>query len=175
MSSSNFAKHLNKAKEFKEEGNKLFKENEFGKAMFQYHMGIMELKAIFSQLESSGLINQAAPKTADEETIALFVTLNSNLGMCSLKEGRPERCVKSCSEALKKDPNHQKSLYRRGKAYMEPSTDTHTRDLMKAREDLEAAQKLSPNDKPTQTLIQRLEKMEAKEQKEMQKTYQKMF
>ena len=92
--------------------------------------------------------------------------------MCNLKEGRPERAVKACGEALKKDPKHQKSLYRRGKAYMEKS-DVH--DLVKAREDLEEAKRLAPEDQATKVLLQRLEKMEAIEAKEMQKQYAKMF
>lgn len=178
MSASTGELKLKKAREFKDQGNDFFKAEDFGKAMFQYHCGILEVKAIISQ--NSKELKGFVPSSAKiEVTVAefqeaenLFVFLSSNLALCQLKLGKIDRAIKSCTEALNVDPKHSKSLYRRGKAYLEKS---EWRDLEKSRHDLEEAKRLSPDDKAIDSLLQHLTKLENEENQSMKKQYAKMF
>jgi len=167
-----------KGSEYKEKGNVCFKSEDFGNAMFQYHCGILEVKTIISQnsQQMKGLVPASSKMEVTEQEYRdaenLFVFLSSNLAMCQLKLGKIDRAIKSCSDALSVDPNHSKSLYRRGKAYLEKS---EWRDLEKSRQDLEAAQKVSPDDKAIGLLLAHLEKLETEEKEKMKKQYAKMF
>ena len=161
MSASSAQEKLKKGNEYKEKGNAYFKAEDFGNAMFQYHCGILEVKAITSQnsQQMKGLIPASSKMEVTEQEYRdadnLFVFLSSNLAMCQLKLGKIDRAIKSCSDALSIDPNHSKSLYRRGKAYLEKS---EWRDLEKARKDLETAQKVAPEDKAIALLLTHLGK-----------------
>jgi len=178
MSASPAQQKLKNGSEYKEKGNTLFKAEDFGNAMFQYHCGILEVKTIISQnsQQMKGLIPASSKMEVTEEEYReaenLFVFLSSNLAMCQLKLGKLDRAIKSCSDALSIDPNHAKSLYRRGKAYLENS---EWRDLEKSRLDLEAAKKITPDDKAIDLLLARLEKLEDEENQAMRKQYAKMF
>mmetsp|Transcript_21783 Transcript_21783/g.29980 ORF Transcript_21783/g.29980 Transcript_21783/m.29980 type:complete len:186 (+) Transcript_21783:109-666(+) len=169
---------IQKARDYKDAGNSLFKEDEFEKAKFQYHLGILEVKSLLSQQDSKMtalLPSSATTKLSEEETKEvqeLSVFLHSNLALCNLKEGKPERAVKACTEALNINPKHQKSLYRRGKAYLENSS---VRNLELARADLELAKELAPSDKATESLLKKLKVLEEKEEQVLKKQYAKMF
>ena len=56
-----------------------------------------------------------------------------NLGLCYLKLNRYHHAINYCSQALDKDENNEKALYRRGLAYL------NVGELNKARVDLQLA------------------------------------
>lgn len=60
-----------------------------------------------------------------------------NLGLCYLKLGKYHHAINYCSQALDKDDENDKALYRRGLAYMRVG------ELKRARTDLRKAQDLT--------------------------------
>jgi peptidylprolyl isomerase len=82
------------------------------------------------------------PLTEEQVTLlrTLRVSLPANKAMADLKLGDFYACIKSATEALKFDPSHVKSLFRRGCAKNQVG------DFDEAKEDLKKAQLLAPTD-----------------------------
>tara|TARA_R110002050_G_scaffold44003_2_gene105063 strand:+ start:605 stop:1135 length:531 start_codon:yes stop_codon:yes gene_type:complete len=171
---------LQDARDYKEAGNNLFREKDFEKALYNYHMGVITLKAITRQSASGsmagipGMSSRMKEYSGEEKAEAneLIVLLHSNIAQCALSQDRPQRAIAETTSALAIDPAHVKSLYRRAIARMAPG-DLH--DTEKARTDLEEAFRLSPDDKAVLAAMKKLKALEAKELEKQKASYAKMF
>jgi tetratricopeptide (TPR) repeat protein len=151
---------IEEAQRLKTEGNGFVKAQNFKKAISCYLRSHMFISGPgFSEDNGGGMGalagQQNGVKLSDEQKAVveqLVNSMNSNLALCYLKEGRNEKCVERASAVLKNDSDNTKCLFRRGVAR------ANLNDFDRAREDLEAAEKLSPDDKGTKREIAKLNK-----------------
>jgi len=118
----------------KAEGNDAFKAKDFQGAFKCYQKGIGALKDVVGEDGDSSEEDDAAKVETD--IVTLWVTLNSNLAMAALKLAKESEGIEACTAALKKDPNHLKSIFRRCQCYI------NTGNLEQAVEDCARGQEL---------------------------------
>jgi tetratricopeptide (TPR) repeat protein len=99
----------------------------------------------------------------------LILSTNSNLALCYHKVGQPDKVIAFASKALQAQPQHVKSLFRRGAAYRSIGA------LDLARIDLTAAVALCPADAAIRTELRRLRADEAKQEEGVRKQFAGMF
>jgi len=75
--------------------------------------------------------------TALRYIVEVEVPVCLNLGLCYLKLGHNHHAINYCSQALEKDEDNEKALYRRGLAYM------NVGELNRAQRDLSRANDLT--------------------------------
>lgn len=95
------------AKQFREAGNKLFKEQNYGLACVEYRKGLLQYDYTFPE--------------GDEEILAVDqakLALHLNLAACKIQLDDYNEALTNCRCALQIDPNSCKALYRRGIAQM---------------------------------------------------------
>ncbi|CAL8071883.1 unnamed protein product [Calicophoron daubneyi] len=114
----------------REEGNQLYAKGDYEGASARYK----EALAVLEQLSLREKPGDPEWVELDQARVPLFV----NLAQCQFKMKEYYAVIESTSEALSRDPNNVKALYRRSKAY------TETWDLDLAAEDLKTVAKLMP-------------------------------
>ena len=140
----------------KEAGNAAFAGGDVRTALDEWAAGLDALRALPASAGATAAaaaedddnedgeppLSAGAPLEASqlEQLRALRVTLPSNKAMAELKLGLFAEAARSAGEALKADPQHPKSLFRRGVAR------ARLGDLADARADLTAAARLAPGD-----------------------------
>mmetsp|Transcript_12983 Transcript_12983/g.16139 ORF Transcript_12983/g.16139 Transcript_12983/m.16139 type:complete len:190 (-) Transcript_12983:828-1397(-) len=157
-SSERAVENIKEATKFKEEGNELFKQKEYKKAIrkyrtvFAYVNGLLDSSHELAQYTAKKADGEAdlLTKTQSETIKALKVSCYSNLAQCYLFLNKPEQCIKCCSDAEKilKDESNAKILYRKGQAYMMVT------DFEKAKPCLVSAIKLEPNNKSMRNTLE---------------------
>lgn len=98
----------------KQNGNILATRNDYYNAVKHYNKSLFALKMIFDHEDNLISDEETAVKYIKE--IELPVCLN--LALSYLKIEQYHYAIKYASQALDKDPENQKALYRRGRAYM---------------------------------------------------------
>ncbi|KAG0053328.1 Peptidyl-prolyl cis-trans isomerase D [Gryganskiella cystojenkinii] len=151
-------------------GNNFFKAGEYEKAMIKYTKAIRYLneKPVFDSEDPEDLI---------KDFYAVKIPCYLNRGFSALKLDRPAMTIKDMTSVLDMEAKYlsnadkTKAYFRRGSAYLK----TSTLDLELAKQDLEHAKKLSPNDAGVQRELDNVKaKLTAKRDKE-KKAYAKMF
>eukprot|EP00054_Salpingoeca_dolichothecata_P021427 m.137152 g.137152 ORF g.137152 m.137152 type:complete len:191 (+) comp23980_c1_seq5:52-624(+) len=140
-----FQEDFEKAKTHKAQGNELFKQGEHQKALREYHLAHLHTKAIntgqqFSKQSFAGVAEKPMPANFTKEVKETHISLLNNMAACHTKLARWERVISLTTELLGMDGNNKKALFRRCQAYIE------TKQLIKARPDVEAGLKLAPTD-----------------------------
>ncbi|KNE70110.1 hypothetical protein AMAG_15087 [Allomyces macrogynus ATCC 38327] len=141
--------HLRIALEKKDVGNNYFKANDINQAMRAYHEAILYLRTMVPRPKKNGdgvsesavaRSASAVPPAILAEATTNLIAVYSNLAACHTKTERWNRVIDCCNKALDYDPDHVKSLYRKGLALnREGRVDQANKVLRRALE-------LAPND-----------------------------
>lgn len=130
------AEKVEAAEKKKEAGNAAFSKGDLFEAISQYSKGI----DVVQYVDESDTAYDPLPEEKRASTRTLKVTLHSNKAMACLKAKDWSEAIKAATAALKIDPQHAKSLFRRGTAY------SHLAKIDEAKADLAKAAELSPGD-----------------------------
>lgn len=149
---------IEKARAEKDRGNSLFTKGEHKDALAAYH---------FSKLYIKGLMNVTTEQ--QEEIKAIELSCNLNMAAVYIKFSWWDKAIKVATQVLESDANNVKALFRRGKAHLELN------NCDKARTDLIAAIKLSPNDKALRDEYQRLQAKEADQARQAKSVFKNIF
>jgi len=127
MATEDCTDRLAKAVSHKEEGNTFFKSGDLEKAGRSYRRGAAALKGLNEN------------NTGDDQVRSLLLSLQTNLSMVCLKQGKHAMSRDVASKALDVDARNVKALYRRAVANRKMG------DFDKARTDLKNALMWDPN------------------------------
>eukprot|EP00816_Leptocylindrus_hargravesii_P001839 CAMPEP_0196809880 /NCGR_PEP_ID=MMETSP1362-20130617/9751_1 /TAXON_ID=163516 /ORGANISM="Leptocylindrus danicus, Strain CCMP1856" /LENGTH=542 /DNA_ID=CAMNT_0042184699 /DNA_START=11 /DNA_END=1636 /DNA_ORIENTATION=+ len=140
---------ITKALTLKEEGNAHFKSGELDRAGRSYRRGASTLKTLNEN------------NTGDEQVKVLLLSLQTNLSLVCLKQGKAAMSRDVATKALEIDEKNIKALFRRAVAYRSLG------NLDKANKDLRKALKLNPDNREVKReLISIKKQVEADKAKE---------
>ncbi|XP_067685280.1 inactive peptidyl-prolyl cis-trans isomerase FKBP6-like [Haliotis asinina] len=153
-----FSKLRQVAHSEKQEGNEYYHCNNFRKAVGKYQLAVR-------------IMEDAHLKDYKEqqEQRKLLLKLYLNLALCCEKMGEVRRALHNCASAYRLDPKNAKVLYHYGKSYR------MDKNFKMARQFLERAQKLQPNDSKLNKEIQELNKFERQFAEIERETCRRMF
>lgn len=160
--------YLKTGQGLREEGNKLFKEGDYKKALTKYTKVFLWVNGLNSggiaevMAANDGARGPTPPATGVNGVIReLRVSTNLNCSVCYLKLGDTTRAVDFAQRAVDLDSENKKSVYRRGQALLAKG------ELDGAQRDLNIAAVAFPADKGVKEDIKKLaEKFKAITQKE---------
>lgn len=134
----------------KNEGNRAFTGGDLYGALEEYKEGWKVIEYLNEESVAS-----YDPLTENSKTLlrTLHVTLQSNMAMVYLKLENYREAMKAADTALKHDPNHAKSLFRRGTAR------AHIGMHEEAKADLQQAAKLAPTDAGIRAELERIKQI----------------
>eukprot|EP00462_Mataza_sp_D1_P001798 CAMPEP_0175097478 /NCGR_PEP_ID=MMETSP0086_2-20121207/5307_1 /TAXON_ID=136419 /ORGANISM="Unknown Unknown, Strain D1" /LENGTH=189 /DNA_ID=CAMNT_0016370989 /DNA_START=25 /DNA_END=594 /DNA_ORIENTATION=- len=168
------------AEQLKAEGNALFGQGQFQKAIskyvkiFAWTTGLKQPQMGMESLLAQNP-NNVLPTVTDElsqRIDAIQLSANLNATQCYLKLNDPARALKFANKALELDQQNIKALFRRGLAF------AGLRDNDSAERDLAQALALSPNDTGIQKTLKavraKLKAEEKKHAKKWQGAFEKM-
>ncbi|XP_018014269.1 peptidyl-prolyl cis-trans isomerase D [Hyalella azteca] len=138
----------------KSSGNHFFKNQDYPEAIFKYRKCLCYMEHVegLSSTPSLPPFSKEPPEPRPEpralpseeeqlELQSLRVSCLLNRALCFTKSGKTHAAVLDCDQVLSLDPSNAKALFRRGQAL-------HLcKDFSSARESLEQARKIVPNDK----------------------------
>jgi len=134
-------------------GNNIIKSGDASNAMIAYDKALNYLSSEVGSIDIQDL----------EQSLLL------NISLCYLKLGRLEDVISSCKMVLEKHASNVKAMFRIAQAYIALN------EIAKAKEYLDKAQNLEPNDKGIHEELKKI-KLWGKDQKQKEKTlYSKMF
>jgi FK506-binding protein 4/5 len=142
----------------KEEGNELYKQGKYQRAIKKY-------KKVGSFLDS----DYSFTDEEKEQAKPLKVTAHLNISACNLKMKNYRSCIENCDKALKLDANNVKALFRKGQAL---SALIEWKD---AEECLNKALSLDSQNKEIQREIALLKRKVAEQDKKDKKIYANIF
>lgn len=121
---------IRSCREFKDQGNILFREGQFGAAAERYRKVLIYYEYMFPDDGSA------------EERTAAAIRMDSvlNYAACAIRVGLYDEAIEHLDQALYSDVKNVKALYRRAQAYR------HKDEFAKARADISAALALAPKD-----------------------------
>jgi len=179
----NSVERLNFAKDLKEEGNKLFKEEKYVQAAEKYEDCLKALRYVNMNVQdqdayyASATNDEEVNEKVDAESVAVDqaevnqvnVAALNNLALCKFKIGEHNKAEAAATLALSLEPDNPKSLFYRGRAR------TELGNLQAAREDLIAAIEKQPDNKRAQFELEKVEKKLSSQAKTEKKVYAAMF
>lgn len=130
----NLVERMLEAHQSKEKGNDLFKQNDLAGAKSAYEDALNKVSD-YNEAKAIGTITDAQLQS---EVRNLVLSLRGNLAMVASKESSFSQAITQSTLALKIDPNHVKSLYRRGSARAK------LLEYEEAKDDLKRALELEP-------------------------------
>lgn len=146
----------------KEEGNELFKGNNFKLAAIRYHKSLQHINNFYDLTNDD-----------KEEISKIKLSLYLNLSSCYIKLDSWEQVLRNCNDAITIDNNNVKGYYRRSTYY------EHKKDYDKALSDLKKCQEInsanSIEDKLVTKALERIKKEIAKEKNKEKKMWGKAF
>ena len=172
------------AEPIKAEGNALFAEGKYAKAMDKYTEAVAVLRywnrvaADKEQRLECHRDDEALPEDSPERRAAtrFLLSVFLNAAACALKmrppRGDPEQVVWICGEALAMDPRCAKAYYRRAMARVQMDT---AAALETAVADLKRASALAPNDATVRAALETHRAACDAQRKKDKKTYGVMF
>lgn len=142
----------------KEEGNLLFKNGKYQRAVKKYEKAI-------------DFINEDEPFEDDDQKIvkSLRVSCWLNGAAACLKRNYFQEAIKQCSKVLEVESCNVKALYRRAQAFME------TADLHLAELDIKKALEIDPQNREVKLIQKTLKQLQAENNKRDAKFYTSMF
>mmetsp|Transcript_31 Transcript_31/g.63 ORF Transcript_31/g.63 Transcript_31/m.63 type:complete len:209 (-) Transcript_31:74-700(-) len=160
------ADRIRQAEALKEEGNDLFRRGKIRKARVKYSTVFAYIKGLGSSSSSSssssgddggGMAGMASsvlgidrPTVEEDRRIReLRISCESNIALCRFKLGDYESSIDSSDRVLAIDPDHAKSLYRKGAALSRLDRDLETaRDCLRKAVDLDSGDDKSKSGGP---------------------------
>lgn len=130
----NLVERMLEAHQSKEKGNDLFEQNDLAGAKSAYEDALNKVSD-YNEAKAIGTITDAQLQS---EVRNLVLSLRGNLAMVASKESSFSQAITQSTLALKIDPNHVKSLYRRGSARAK------LLEYEEAKDDLKRALELEP-------------------------------
>lgn len=146
------AERLADATKLKDSGNKLFQEKKFKEALSAYQEGV-----------------ELVDGSSNAELEAVYVALKLNCAQACISAADYASAVVHANEAIKKDPNNVKALYRRGLAR------NHLGLSEEALEDLNLALEKDPENKAVKTEIAKAKKAIADAKKKTKAAFGNFF
>ncbi|XP_016455639.1 peptidyl-prolyl cis-trans isomerase FKBP62 isoform X2 [Nicotiana tabacum] len=142
----------------KEEGNLLFKNGKYQRAMTKYEKAV-------------DYINEDGTFEDDDQRLvkSLRVSCWLNGAACCLKQNDFQEAIKQCSKVLEIESCNVKALYRRAQAFME------TADLHLAELDIKKALEIDPQNREVKLIQRTLKQLQAESNKKDAKVYTTMF
>lgn len=176
---------ITQAEAYKDEGNRHYREGNYKRALGAYHKVFCYVNGLQAPADCPadaagagfagipGIPSGFAPASQiPRESLPAVKMLKQstrlNMAACYLKLGEHQKCVDACTTALELGSN-SKAHFRRGQAYAE------LRNLTAARNDLEKAHKLAPDDKTVSAELKKLRAGFAKGDENERKQFAKMF
>lgn len=173
---------LRQAEAHKDEGNKFFKDGNYKKALGAYHkvfcyvnglqapsaMSSSDVKDGDSSPGRSASSSSQVPKDRVDDLRKLKQSSRLNMAACYLKLEEHQKCVDACTKAMELGSS-AKAYFRRGQAYLE------LRNLSGARNDLEKARELTPNDPAIIAELRKLRSALGQANPKERASYKKMF
>jgi FK506-binding protein 8 len=106
----------------KEQGNKLFKDGEYMKAIKQYKKGILRTRGLVARTAAMAMFalgrgTEPLSEEQEAELVRLTQSLHANLSACYLKLSEWDKAVRYAAVVLDSDPGNVKSMLRLGQAY----------------------------------------------------------
>ncbi|EIN09705.1 TPR-like protein [Punctularia strigosozonata HHB-11173 SS5] len=104
------------AQKLKDQGDQAFKAGDARGALVHYHQSLMYVKGISrntTDAMSGGANDGTRPKTEVDE---FEEKIYANMSACHLKTENWRRAVETADQALKKNPDNWKAMFRKGKA-----------------------------------------------------------
>jgi len=173
---------LDKALEFKEQGNSFYKEQNFKKAAKSYHKAILYLKGIDTDLHGTPAFLQGASvdpnhdkhidKEVEEKCIQTNISVYNNLCACLLQQAdsSSERIKQLAEIVIELDKNNEKAWYRRGQACVK------LKDFETAKESFSKVTEISGGkNKDVAKWIRQCDVQLEKNKNKEKKMYQEMF
>lgn len=150
-------------------GNLCVQKQNYEQAIAHYNKALLGMKMLF-QMEQDPVI------TSKEQAVKFIkeieVTCCTNLAHCYVKIEQYHHAIKYASQALEKDPENKKALFRQGVAY------TNIGELEKAREVLTQVIELDGDEGEKKAATDALQKVKSKEmlnKKNEKQMLQRMF
>jgi len=168
-------------------GNDLFKAQKYKEALSKYKKAIRYInKKTKATTTDTGLSSDSddepqttdnEPQTTDEKAkdasleVLKKVLLPSllNSAACKLKLNESASAIDDCNTVLLLDDKNVKALYRRAQANIKMS------DLVEAKNDLQSALNISPDDKAVRTEMTRVKKLVEQQRQKEKQMYSKLF
>jgi tetratricopeptide (TPR) repeat protein len=167
------AEKLAKALEYREKGNGFFKAGAYKKALLQYARVHAYMHCLVAD-ESMAQYQQAArvlpPTEAEKQAIKdMQVATYSNMGICDLKLKQPQKAMVNLDKALQMAPTHGKALCNKGRAFIA------MKDLDRAKDCLQEAQLLHPDDALIRKELDRLPALYKKQEEKEKGMWKRAF
>jgi len=171
---SDASANIAKAQALKDQGNAAFKEAKYSEAIAAYHQIFMYVHGYSQGSGGSSKMPGQTTQPVSAEEMAQIRDLKlahfSNLAMCHLKRGpNYEKARVNCSKALELDPRNVKALFRRGKCHAQLG------NLDEAKEDLDRALALQPENKDAVRELRALKSLFATQRKKEQRKFAGLF
>ncbi|KAJ1431003.1 hypothetical protein B484DRAFT_418587 [Ochromonadaceae sp. CCMP2298] len=141
---------IEKAADYKNQGNECFKEGAYKKAMVNYSKGLAFTKGLPGRSKGmDGLSKMAMENCKAKETITpeqdaacneLEVILKTNIATCCLRLDNPQKALIAAKEALDINPSYWKGLLRKAEALL------CLKDLDRAAQALTEAAAIAPEE-----------------------------
>lgn len=143
-------------------GNTLYKEKQFEKAKKKYSKALRYIEHFKDEAD----LEEDEEKDIDQnQTLSLYL----NLAACKLQLKDFENSVEDCDKALEIDEENCKALFRKGQALV------NMKDWEKAKECLQQAVSVEPNDKGIRRELERAKKGKEADLMKEKQMYAKMF
>ena len=175
--SSTIADRISQAEELKKAGNGYFQKGKYRKARVKYSTVFAYIKGLGAGGSEQGMAQYASalrldrPTPDEEQTIrALSVSCSSNIALCYFKLKEYEPCIEHSDRVLAIDPDHVKSLYRKGAALSRLDRDLETaRGCLRKAVDLDPGKNSAAAAKELTRVRRKLRDQEAKSDKKLAK------
>jgi len=131
---------LEKAGEYKEEGNKYFKEQLYKKAIISYGKSLAYVRGLKGR-RSKAMMKTLMPtydnndsilmSDEDDNTAMLLESIvETNIGICHCKLGDPRKSLDNFDKALVVDPKYWKAILRKSEAYLQLNLFSQARNAL---------------------------------------------
>jgi peptidylprolyl isomerase len=158
------------ARKRKAEGTAKFGEKSWALAADSYEDAVAYAQELIDsgggEEDASGA---ATPAALTDEALALYLSCLGNASQCYINMGDYPSAIGNAAKVLEKEPANVKALYRRGLSRIK----TGILDL--AKQDLMAAYKLDPENKPVKAELKKLKLARAKAKEDEKKAFGGLF
>eukprot|EP00928_Gymnodinium_smaydae_P060583 TRINITY_DN4429_c0_g1_i1.p1 TRINITY_DN4429_c0_g1~~TRINITY_DN4429_c0_g1_i1.p1 ORF type:complete len:386 (-),score=84.16 TRINITY_DN4429_c0_g1_i1:219-1376(-) len=168
------AEQIRQAEAYKDEGNRLYSEQSYKRALGAYHKVFCYVNGLQVPPDSTSSSDKGAtgsgyiPKERVDDVKKLKQSTRLNMAACYLKLGEHHKCVEACTAALEFGVN-AKAYFRRGQAHAE------LRNFAGAKADLERVRDLEPDNGAVAVELRKLRTSASRADAKERQQYAKLF